>query len=60
MKLEIKNSKPLLFSWIVTVVLLFVATIYSVIVDNTFGNEGIIFFTSLVAYFAAYIIFKGK
>jgi len=56
MNWKIENLKTAAISWATTITLLLLATIYNYIVENEFGLIGIIFFTSLVVYFAVYLI----
>jgi threonine/homoserine efflux transporter RhtA len=60
MNRKIENLKPVAVSWAVTGVLLLIATVYDFITEGSFGITGIIFFSSLAAYFAAYLIFGKK
>lgn len=58
--MRFKYTGPATISWGVTLVLLFIATFYSVVTNGQFGIVGIIFCASLVVYFSAYIIDKKK
>jgi hypothetical protein len=58
MNWKIENLKTAAISWAITIALLFFATIYNYIVERELGLIGIIFFSSLVVYFAALIIQK--
>jgi hypothetical protein len=60
MKLKLKNPEPAAISWIVTVLMLCVITIYTVIKTGSFGISGITFFVSMIAYFLSYLILKNK
>jgi len=60
MKWKIENLKTVAISWTVTMILLLVGTVYNYVTENKFGIVGIIFFASLIVYFAVYIIFKNK
>jgi len=60
MEWKIENLKPAAVSWVITLVLLLIATGYNVMTDGSLGITGIIFSASLVAYFAAYLIFRKK
>jgi hypothetical protein len=60
MEWKIENLKPVAVSWVITLVLLLIATTYGVITKGDFGIPGIIFSSSLVAYFTAYLIFRKK
>jgi hypothetical protein len=60
MNWKIENLKPAAIAWPVTMALLLMATVYSYTTENRFGDAGIIFFASLVAYFTAYLILRKK
>ncbi|MEN6378690.1 MAG: hypothetical protein ABFD15_03810 [Methanofastidiosum sp.] len=60
MKWKIENLKTATITWAITIILLFIATIYNYIAKQELGIVGIVFFASLVVYFATYIIFRNK
>lgn len=60
MKWKAENLKPVAISWIITIIFLFIVTIYNVITKESFGITGIIFFASMGIYFLSYIIFKKR
>ncbi|MFZ2454979.1 MAG: hypothetical protein WAX07_00660 [Candidatus Altiarchaeia archaeon] len=55
-----ENTKPAVVSWVVTSVLLLVATFYDFLNGNNFGIPGTIFFVSITAYFTAYLVYRKK
>ncbi|MFA6437060.1 MAG: hypothetical protein WC242_05585 [Candidatus Paceibacterota bacterium] len=57
---KIENLKTTAISWAITITLLFLATVYNYIVDHELGLIGIIFFASLVVYFAVYLIIQKR
>jgi uncharacterized membrane protein YjjP (DUF1212 family) len=59
--MKLKYTGPAVtVSWCATLILLFIATFYSVVISGDLGIVGIMFCASLVVYFAAYIINKKK
>jgi hypothetical protein len=60
MNWKIENLKTATISWAITIALLFFATIYNYIVEHELGLIGIIFFVSLVVYFAVYLITQKR
>lgn len=58
--MKMKNVSPAEISYIVTSVLLLVATVQSVVTSSELGTVGIIFFASLVVYFLAYAIRRNN
>ena len=60
MKWKVENQKIAAITWAITIILLFIATIYNYIAKQELGIVGIIFFASLVVYFITCIILKNK
>jgi exosortase/archaeosortase len=60
MKWKIENLKTAAITWAITIILLFIASIYNYITKQELGIVGIVFFASLVVYFMAYIILTNK
>jgi len=60
MKWKIENLKIAAITWAITIILLFIATVYTYVAKPELGIVGIIFFTSLVIYFITYIIFRNR
>jgi len=57
---KLKKLTSAEISWIVTLILLFIATVYNTVTTGGFGIVGIIFFASLIVYFGSYIANKKK
>jgi len=60
MNWKIKNLKTAAISWAVTISLLFIVTIYNYATEHELGLIGIVFFASLVVYFAVYLIIQKR
>ncbi|MFA5259281.1 MAG: hypothetical protein WC979_10245 [Candidatus Pacearchaeota archaeon] len=60
MKWKIENLKTATITWAITIILLFIATIYNYLTKKELGIVGIVFLASLVVYFTAYIILRNK
>lgn len=60
MKWKNKNLTPSGISWLVTIILLLIATWYNVITEGSLGILGIIFSISLVVYFISYLVLREK
>lgn len=56
--MNLKKIGPHGISWIVTAVLLLIATGYRLAAEGELGIVGIILFASMAVYFAAYIVLK--
>jgi len=60
MNWKIENLKTAAISWAITITLLFLATIYNYIAKHELGLVGIVFFASMVIYFAVYLIIQKR
>jgi hypothetical protein len=59
--MKIKKLEPAGVSWVVTTVLLLIATWYNVVAKGELGIVGIVFSSSMVAYLIAYLVLRrGK
>ncbi|MGC9349344.1 MAG: hypothetical protein ACP5JG_14485 [Anaerolineae bacterium] len=58
--MDIENVRPVGVSWVVTSVLLLIATWYNVAIQGELGMVGIILAASMAAYFIAYLVLRKK
>jgi hypothetical protein len=56
--MKINELEPAGVSWVVTIVLLLIGTLYNVVANGELGIVGIVFSGSMAAYFVAYLVLK--
>ncbi|MFA6376950.1 MAG: hypothetical protein WCX69_06145 [Candidatus Paceibacterota bacterium] len=60
MNWKIENLKTVAISWVITIVLLLLVTVYNYATEHELGLVGIMFFASLVVYSTVYLIFQKR